>query len=220
MSLRGKNNVMDSGKITAAGEGRRYGILDTVRGITLLSMILYHAAWDLVYLYGVKWDWYRGAGAYIWQQSICWTFILLSGFCWSMGRRPLKRGLTVFVCGMLVSLVTCVFMPENRVLFGVLTLTGSCMLLMIPLHRFLGRISPEIGFAVSFFLFALTRNVYEGYLGFEALRIMRLPKELYRGTLSAYLGFPPRTFFSTDYFSLIPWFFLFAGGYYLYGILL
>ena len=51
-------------------------------------MIAYHACWDLVYLFHADWDWYRGTGAYIWQQSICWTFILLSGFCFSLGRRP------------------------------------------------------------------------------------------------------------------------------------
>ena len=210
---------MDSGKITTAGGGRRYGILDTVRGVTLLSMMLYHAAWDLVYIYGIKWDWYKGVGAYIWQQSICWSFILLSGFCWSMGKYPLKRGLTVFGGGALVSAVTCVFMPENRVLFGVLTLTGSCMLLMIPLKRPLKRIPPKAGLVISALLFALTRNVNEGYLGFEAFRIAKLPEGLYRGMLSAYLGFPPRTIFSTDYFSLMPWFFLFVSGYCLYGIL-
>ena len=71
---------MNSEKIPSREKGQRYGIFDGIRGITLLSMIIYHGAWDLVYIYGVKWDWYRGAGAYLWQQSICWTFILLSGF--------------------------------------------------------------------------------------------------------------------------------------------
>ena len=99
---------------------RRIAALDALRGLTLLSMIAYHTCWDLVYLFGMDWDWYRGTGAYIWQQSICWTFILLSGFCWSMGRQPLRRGLTVFACGWVVTLVTVVFMPEEQIWFGVL----------------------------------------------------------------------------------------------------
>ena len=82
---------------------RRIAALDALRGLTLLSMIAYHTCWDLVYLFRMDWDWYRGTGAYIWQQSICWTFILLSGFCWSMGRQPLRRGLTVFACGWIVT---------------------------------------------------------------------------------------------------------------------
>ena len=85
---------------------QRYGALDWIRGITLISMILYHGAWDLVYMFGVNWDWYRSKGAYAWQQSICWTFILLSGFCWALGqnrRRKLRRGLLVFSGGALIT---------------------------------------------------------------------------------------------------------------------
>lgn len=197
---------------------KRYPLLDSIRGITLLSMILYHGAWDLVYLYHIKWDWYRGTGAYIWQQSICWTFILLSGFCWSLGRRHLKRGFMVFGGGLLVTMVTLFVMPQNRVVFGVLTLTGSCMLIMILTDRFLKKVPAQMGVIISFLLFLLTRNVNEGYLGFEGLRLMKLPGMLYRGYLGAYLGFPPGGFYSTDYFSLIPWLFLFVTGYFLYHI--
>ena len=74
----------------------RYCKLDAVRGIALLNMIAYHAIWDLVYLYNFKWDWYRSERGYIWQQGICWTFIFLSGFCLPLGKRPVKRGVTVF----------------------------------------------------------------------------------------------------------------------------
>ena len=76
-------------------EHRRYQVLDAIRGCALVSMILYHAAWDLVNMFGVDWPWYRGFAAHVWQQSICWTFILLSGYCWALGRRQLRRGLTV-----------------------------------------------------------------------------------------------------------------------------
>ena len=37
---------------------RRSGTLDSLRGLTLVSMMAYHACWDLVYLYGMPWDWY------------------------------------------------------------------------------------------------------------------------------------------------------------------
>ena len=80
----------DSGTRTLVRPRRRIASLDALRGLTLVSMIAYHACWDLVYLFHADWDWYRGTGAYIWQQSICWTFILLSGFCFSLGRRPLR----------------------------------------------------------------------------------------------------------------------------------
>lgn len=216
MSLEGVMMNSDSSRNTK--QNHRYALLDSIRGITLLSMIFYHGAWDLVYLYHVKWDWYKGTGAYIWQQSICWTFIFLSGFCWSLGKKPLKRGLLVFGGGLLVSAVTCLLMPENRVVFGVLTLTGSCMLLMIPLDKVLKKIPALAGIFLSLLLFVITRNINAGQLGFEGLQMAELPESLYHGLAATYLGFMEPGFFSTDYFSLFPWLFLFISGYYLYHI--
>ena len=48
----------------------RSGTLDSLRGLTLFSMIAYHLCWDLVYLRGLPWAWYNGFWAYIWQQGI------------------------------------------------------------------------------------------------------------------------------------------------------
>lgn len=194
--------------------------LDTIRGITLLSMILYHTCWDLVFLFEKRIPGYIGTGVYVWQQSICWTFILLSGFCWTLGHHHLKRGLLVFGSGLLITAVTLLAMPESRVVFGVLTMIGSCMLLLIPIEKFLLKIRTEIGLAGSFLLFLLFRNVNTGYLGFEKWNLFRLPDGLYRNLFTAYLGFPQRGFFSTDYFSLLPWFFLFLTGFYLYQLVM
>ncbi|WP_295583523.1 heparan-alpha-glucosaminide N-acetyltransferase domain-containing protein [uncultured Oscillibacter sp.] len=198
--------------------GNRLHGLDTLRGATLVSMIAYHACWDLVWIFGVNLPWYRTAGAYVWQQSICWTFILLSGYCWSLGRHRLKRGLLAFGGGALVSAVTALFLPENAVRFGVLTLLGSAGLLLIPLEPLLRRLPARAGLAGSFTLFLLLRDVNEGYLGFEGGRVLALPQAWYRNAATAYLGFPAPGFFSTDYFSLLPWLFLFLTGYFLWRL--
>ena len=192
--------------------------LDTIRGITLLSMMLYHTCWDLVFLFGKKIPGYSGLGGYIWQQSICWTFILLSGFCWSLGHHRLKRGLIVFGSGILITFVTLLVMPESRVIFGVLTLIGSCMLLLIPMEKLLLKVRTEIGLAGSFLLFLLFRNVNTGYLGSGNWNILKLPDGFYENLFTTYLGFPQKGFFSADYFSLLPWFFLFLTGFYLYQL--
>lgn len=197
---------------------RRYETLDTIRGFALLSMSLYHASWDLVYMFGVDWPWYHGLAAHVWQQSICWTFILLSGYCWSLGRRQLRRGLTVFLCGAAITAVTWLFMPSNLVYCGVLTLLGASSLLVVPLAPLLERIPAGAGLAGSFALFLLLRDVNSGFLGFEGLRLAALPSGLYRDHLTALLGFPPAGFFSTDYFSLLPWFFLFLTGWFLFRL--
>ena len=197
---------------------RRSGTLDSLRGLTLVSMMAYPACWDLVYLYGMPWDWYRSFWAYAWQQSICCTFILLSGYCWQMGRHPLRRGLMSFCGGAAVSLVTLVVMPEEPVRFGVLTFLGAAALLTVPLRSLLDRIPPRLGLAVSFLLFLLVRDVNSGFLGLAGVPVLHLPQSWYASTLTTALGFPYPGFVSSDYFSLLPWLLLFWTGYHLYRL--
>lgn len=123
----------------------RYTLLDELRGLDLVSMMLYHGCWDLVNLFGIQADWYYGLPGHLWQQSICWVFILLSGFCVQLGHHTLRRGAQVFGAGALVTAVTLLFMPEDRVVFGVLTLLGSAMLLTGLLEKPLRRIPPQQG---------------------------------------------------------------------------
>lgn len=197
----------------------RYEKIDSFRGFVLINMIAYHILWDAVYMYGFKLDWYRSSIGYIWQQSICWSFILLSGFCWSMGKRRLRRGVIVFISGVLVSIVTLLVMPQQRVIFGVLTLIGSAMLLMIVLEKALMYVPQIQGAIVSFFLFLTTKNMAEGYIGVKDVAQFTLPTKLYANMFTTYLGFPEKGFYSTDYFPLFPWLFLFITGYFLYRII-
>ena len=194
----------------------RYALLDELRGLDLISMMLYHACWDLIYIFGVRMDWYPALPGHLWQQSICWVFILLSGFCVPLGHRTLRRGAVVFGAGALVTAVTLLFMPQDRVIFGVLTLLGSAMLLTGLLEPWLKRIPPKAGLVVSAALFCLTYSVSEGYLGVGSLRLW-LPRALYANYFTAYLGFYPAGFWSTDYFALLPWLFLFWAGFFLHG---
>lgn len=120
----------------------RYRLLDELRGLNLISMMLYHGMWDVVFLFGITQKWYIGRPGFLWQQSICWVFLLLSGFCLPMGRHPFKRGAVVFGAGALVTAVTLLFLPENVVWFGVLTLLGSAMLLTAVLDGLLRCIPP------------------------------------------------------------------------------
>lgn len=196
-------------------ERKRYELLDSIRGLTLISMMVYHGCWNLVYLYGRNWKWYKSQGAYLWQQSICWTFILLSGFCFVLGKRHIKSGLTVFGSGVLVTLVTLVFMPKNRVVFGVLTCIGSCMLLTAFLKKGLEKIPEIFGCVGSFLLFLFTKNINAGYLGVGEIEILQIPENFYKNLWSTFWGFPAADFYSTDYFSVFPWVFLFFMGFYL-----
>ena len=195
----------------------RYPALDLIRGLALVSMMAYHAAWDLVYLFGIDWPWYHGQGAFLWQQATCWTFILLSGFCAPMGRSGYKRGLTVFACGWVITLVMRIFMPGTPNLFGILVFLGSAMVIARALQPILRKVPPIPGMALSFAAFAILRKITDGTIGLGSLQVM-LPQALYANHLTAFFGFPHGGFRSTDYFPLLPWLFLFLTGWFLHAL--
>ena len=200
----------------------RYRLLDTLRGFSLVSMILYHICWDLVNLYRFDWQWYQGTPGHVWQQSICWGFILISGFCMGLkngkqeSQLSYKRGLVVLAAGVLVTVATLLFTPESPIIFGVLFFLGCAMLLTTALLPLLRNCSCKGGLLLTGLLFFLLRNINEETLGFENLIFCRLPESWYRhGLLATFFGLQDKEFFSTDYFSLIPWYFLFLAGYFL-----
>ena len=162
----------------------RYALLDELRGLDLLSMIGYHACWDLIFLFGMSATWYTGWQGHLWQQSICWVFILL-------------------------------FMPEDRVVFGVLTLLGAAMLITGLLQPLLQKIPAWAGLVVSLLMFAATYHTQDGFWQLGPWQIL-LPGVWYANLFTAFFGFFPRGFFSTDYFPLLPWLFLFWAGYFLH----
>lgn len=195
----------------------RLAVLDLIRGTALISMIAYHTIWDLVSLFSVSIPWFKTDISSIWQLSICCTFIMLSGFCCSLGCHRLKRGLVVFMSGWIITVATAFFMPDELILFGVLTLIGSCMLIMIALDRLFKRCSPVAGLIICMILFIIIWNINLGNIGIGSY-IYKLPHSWYRNTFTAFLGFPAPSFSSSDYFPLLPWIFLFMSGYFLFGI--
>ena len=195
----------------------RYALLDELRGLDLVSMMLYHGCWDLVNLFGIQADWYYGLPGHLWQQSICWVFILLSGFCVQLGHHTLRRGAQVFGAGALVTAVTLLFMPEDRVVFGVLTLLGSAMLLpeaqtaktQIACRNIAGKGEQHCGDSKPCCGWNAPQRLFQK---------AGQQQTLYVNYATAYFGFYPLWFYSTDYFALLPWLFLFWAGYFLYGI--
>lgn len=194
--------------------------IDEIRGFTLISMIIYHFLWDLKYIADFNIDWYGGTASNVWQKSICITFIFISGFCFSFGKKRLKRSVIIFMCGALISAVTVFLIPENRVVFGILTFLGSAGFITVLFDK-LNRITVSkieedtfnltmlIGMILLFISFF---NVNYGYIYFPKKTL--LPKYLYDGYFMTFFGFPDPYFFSTDYFAIFPWIFLYLAGYY------
>ena len=141
------------------------------------------------------------------------------------------------MCGLVVTCATILFVPEAVVMFGVLTMLSSCMLLVGVFRLLMAKISgngnakefyaePFWGFFITAILFSITKTINYGYLNLGFF-VVNLPRFLYEGAGSdgtdraflTYLGFMQDGFYSSDYFSLIPWLFLFLVGYYLYGLI-
>ena len=193
----------------------RYFTLDALRGFALINMVAYHFCYDLRYLYGLPLRFMDERSGCCWQQMICWTFILVSGASAALSRRPARRGMAVLGCGMLLTVVTFLIMPGQRIVFGVLHLLGCAMLLTAGLLPLLQRLSPAAGAAGSFLLFLGTRWISSGLL--FGVRIFE--PGMVSTNLFAPLGIYGPGFFSADYFPVIPWYFLFLTGYFLFGVL-
>ncbi len=193
----------------------RYGILDNIRGITVISMIFYHAVWDMVYLFGMDIYGFGGTAGFLWQQSICISFILLSGFCRGLGKRRLKRAVTVSLCGLAVTLATLVFSYENMIIFGILTFLGAAMLFMIPFGGVCDKINPYQGAAIGLGLFVIFKNIDKQVIAGYPLPVW-IRDMLYRNTFTAFWGFAPGEFYSGDYYPFFPWIFLYVTGYFIY----
>lgn len=195
---------------------KRIWQIDALRGLALLNMLVYHGMYDWVYVFGRPSGWYDigSAGCHVWQQYICWSFILLSGASFCLGRRQLKNGLVTAVCALVLTAVTALVMPSELILFGVLHFNACAVLLSCLLRPMLEKIPPAAGLAGSAVLFALFNQLPSGFLGFEGLHLARVPDSLYKANLF-WLGLPDLSRFSSaDYFPLLPWLFLFWCGYF------
>ena len=83
----------------------RYALLDELRGLDLVSMMLYHACWDMMFLFGIWMDWYAGMPGRLWQQTICcpasvcnWDIIPCAGAHRCSGQGRLSRQSRCFLC--------------------------------------------------------------------------------------------------------------------------
>ena len=169
---------------------KRIWELDALRGVCILGMVIVHFVYDLVELYALVPMAYPAWFAFIkdWGGVL---FLLLSGTCATLGSRSTRRGLVVFACGMVCTLVTLGMYllgfagKEIIIYFGVLHCLGVCMLLWGGFKKL-----PTGGLA--------------------ALGVVLTAAGLWlRGQLFSFpwltaLGFVPEGFVSSDYFPLLP----------------
>lgn len=192
--------------------GKRVGIIDETRGAAVISMVIYHLYFDLVYFYGLNFggivdmifDW--------WQPLIAGTFIFVAGVSSLFSKNNFKRGALCFFIGMAFTFATAFVTPNAPIYFGVLHFLGIAMMIYGFIGHIVEFIPAVLGIILFVILFALTWNVPNGYISlFELFRVY-LPSEIYSARLLFPLGFPSATFSSLDYFPLLPYLFLFLSG--------
>ena len=111
-----------------AGKGGRIFFLDEMRALALIGMIIYHAAYDLYALFGLDFNFYSPGWDTL-QMAVCCTFIVIAGISSRLTKNALKHGFVVFDCGMLMTVGTYFFMPDQAIWFGVLHFLGASMMI-------------------------------------------------------------------------------------------
>ena len=128
---------------------RRLWEIDAWRGLAIVSMVIYHLAWDLKSFAEVYIDLFSPFWFYF-QRSIASSFVLLVGISLTVtynraiqktdGTKGLywkffRRGLLVFGTGLAMGTVLR-FLNVGRIDFGVLHMIGVSIILAYPFLRF------------------------------------------------------------------------------------
>ncbi len=171
---------------------KRIWELDVARGICILGMLIVHFIFDMQDLFSM--DVLKNSTLYDFVAQ--WggvLFFLISGICATLGSHPVRRGLVVVGCGLVVSLATWGMYGFHfagksiLIYFGVLHCLGVCMLLWPMFRKLPWYILSVIALPVIIAGFYIESRCFP-----TGLWLMPL-------------GLKPQGFASSDYFPLLPY---------------
>ena len=122
---------------------KRFWEVDFLRGIAILMMVLFHVISDLFHFANFRFIIYSGFWR-VFAHVTATIFIFLVGVSLSLSfersqllkkinfTKYLKRGLKIFMWGLLITLMTWLFYQSQVVVFGVLHLIGIAIILAYP----------------------------------------------------------------------------------------
>ncbi len=177
--------------------------LDKLRGLTIISMVLFHLLYNINFYKEISW-YDETLLNKIWQLSISLSFFIISAITSSIldNKKNIIRGIRVSIIGFLISLMTFLFAKEQLIVWGVLNGLGLCMILVSLIDRYIK--IPTYMMPIFIILFIISYKIPRGD--------SYIFRTLYEKNLF-FLGFPSDDFVSSDYFPLIPYIFIYEFGF-------
>jgi uncharacterized membrane protein len=177
--------------------GKRFWEIDSLRGIAIIMMIAFHLLFDMNHFAKAGFDLYSGFW-FLLGRAAAVTFLFLVGLSLTLSysrtrkqgkagfSKYLRRGIRIFLYGLIITLITWAVLPQGAIWFGVLHLIGLSIILAYPLLR--------KGFLVLFLGIAIIIiGLYMQNFTFNFLWLL-------------WLGLRPLAFYTFDYLPLLPWF--------------
>ena len=130
----------------------------------------------------------------------------------------MKQAVKLIGTGVLITLFTYFFMPSLVIYYGIIFFLGVAALITAGLHKILKGRFAVWGLLISLVLFVVFYSVSSGTLNLFFTQF-QLPESLYSTNWLVFLGFPNEGFYSSDYFGVLPWIFMYFAGYFAYNIL-
>jgi uncharacterized membrane protein len=177
----------------------RFWEIDFLRGFAIILMIYFHILYDLNFYSISNFKIYSGILLYVARLSAL-IFVLLVGISLTLSYSRIKdkytskeiiikyftRGFKILFLGLVISIITFLYIPRGFVIFGILHFIGISIILSLIFirYKFINIIFGIVFIILGFYLRSFTFD-------FNFL----IP-----------LGFIPNNFWTIDYFPLLPWF--------------
>lgn len=121
----------------------RAGFLDSLRGVAVIWMVIFHTCYDMRMLGMINWDFSQGFW-YAFPRVIAFTFLFCVGMSLNFSHRPQinwpslgKRSLKLGAAALIISISTYFIFPQQWIFFGTLhcILVGSILGALVVNHR-------------------------------------------------------------------------------------
>ena len=189
--------------------GGRIQAIDALRGLCVVLMCCHHFLYDLAAFLGAPWWIFTNPVLDVLHYFFAGCFILLSGVSSRFSRSNLRRGGILLLIALALTAVTWLgdFLGEKLlggapgvlILCGVLHMLAVCMLFYGLTHKLWDRLPDWVMILLCVLGTALTARLANGV-------VVDKPGWLFP------LGLITPSFYSADYFPLLPWLFVFLFG--------